>query len=56
MSEDTENKHDGECPHPARSGHHEVYGRPNGTSFCRACGAEFGSWSNSRRRANMDEG
>ena len=29
------------CPHPARNGHHEEYARPDGSSFCRACGAEI---------------
>lgn len=29
------------CPHPARSGKHEEYMRPNGSTFCRACGAEL---------------
>ncbi len=30
-----------DCPHPARKGVHEEYGRPAGSSFCRACGAEL---------------
>lgn len=29
------------CPHPARGGRHEEYLRSNGSSFCRACGAEL---------------
>lgn len=32
------------CPHPARSGRHEEYARPDGSSFCRACGVELGFW------------
>lgn len=30
----------GDCPHPGRKGH-EVYARPDGSSHCRACGAEW---------------
>lgn len=30
-----------DCSHPARSGVHEEYGRPDGSSFCRACGLEM---------------
>jgi hypothetical protein len=30
-----------ECPEPHRKGHHEMYARPDGTYFCRACGEEF---------------
>ena len=30
-----------ECPHPART-RHEEYVRSDGTTHCRACGAEFG--------------
>ena len=30
-----------ECTHPARGGHHEEYSRPDGSSFCRACGEEI---------------
>lgn len=29
------------CPHPARSGRHEVYMRKDGSLFCRACGDEL---------------
>jgi len=29
------------CPHPARRGSHEAYTRPNGSTFCRACGEEL---------------
>jgi len=32
---------DSPCPHEARQGKHEVYLRSDGTSFCRACGAEL---------------
>lgn len=32
---------DRNCTHPARSGVHEEYGRPDGSSFCRACGEEL---------------
>lgn len=27
------------CPHPERGGRHEVYVRPGGGAYCRACGA-----------------
>lgn len=30
----------GDCPHLGRKGH-EVYARPDGSSHCRACGAEW---------------
>lgn len=31
------------CTHPERpDGRHETYLRSDGTTFCRACGAEFG--------------
>ena len=29
------------CPHPARNGSYEEYARPDGSSFCRACGEEL---------------
>ena len=34
-------KEPGKCRHPARNGWHEEYARPDGSSFCRACGVEI---------------
>jgi len=30
-----------DCTHPSRKGVHEEYGRPDRSSFCRACGMEL---------------